>query len=132
MRLIALVTLLCSAGPAPAMALCAALLAGDASLGRDDATCQTGQLLNGATQTTCHWMFPQQSDQAATRLEVLRTDIIHCLGEQSARAVEPGVNHPDTYAQQLFEGQGVRVSLSLKRKSALGQSLVFLAVSPAP
>lgn len=127
-----LLALLLNINPTLDLPECEALLGGDASLRDASAQCQKSQLPDGAEQTTCHWSYNAHEGHAQRRFRQLTTLIEYCVEGVLALPPEPGVNHPDSYEQRLFVGQGWRISLSLKKKGALAQAFVFLGISPRP
>jgi len=115
-------------GPVAA-AECAALLRGDASLGRADATCRSTLLLGGGEQMVCHWSHLYRSAEAEAGYALLQAVVERCLASQPHADEAAPVNHPDSFRQAQYEGRGWRASVSLKDKAALGRSLVFVSLS---
>ena len=132
LRAFILTSIVFSSSVATASSLCERLLKNDASLGQPGATCTVSSLLDGTEQSTCYWSYVYRSDEVHTRVEELRVGIEECLGSKSALPADQTVNHPDSFALYRYEGQGLRVSLSLKDKAALQQSLIFLSLSASP
>lgn len=91
-------------------------------------TCGTALAPKGMNEVHCRWDFPYRSEPATDVWNRLAERVMGCLGARPV-APEPGVNHPDSFAQQRFEAEGINLSLSLKDKVALRQSLVFLRAS---
>ena len=116
-----------SASPA-----CQRLADGDATLGLPDATCTESLLQGGTSQTSCYWVHAYRSADALKQFDALRIAIETCLEADAALPEDSLVNHPDSYDLRQYAGQGVRVALALKDKSGLGQTLVFLSLSPDP
>lgn len=129
-QLCLLIVILCP-WPLWASDICLALQAGDPSLGDPNATCQSSALLGGGAQTSCYWVYAYRAPEAEARLEGLRSGIEACLGAEAAQPEDTQVNHPDSFTLHRYEGQGIRVALSLKDKAGLGQSLIFLSLSAA-
>ncbi|MEM6374950.1 MAG: hypothetical protein AAF686_01840 [Pseudomonadota bacterium] len=74
----------------------------------------------------CQWSFDYRSAAANALFGHISADLVACLGP--AKALEPGVNHPDSYQLRQFEAPERLISLSLKDKASLEQSFVFLRV----
>lgn len=87
--------------------------------------CFTAMGLSGKTHH-CTWSYPFRAPEASAAFTATAAELEAC---QSGTATpDIGVNHPDTYTLLEFEVDGAGVTLSLKDKGALGQSLVFLGV----
>ncbi|MFK7938159.1 MAG: hypothetical protein AB8B82_02180 [Roseovarius sp.] len=127
-----LLSVLLDTGVAVGPAMCPKMLRADASLGDTTAVCQISQLANGQDQSTCYWSYPVHARDSGAQFDALHDLIETCVKNASILPPEPGVNHPDTYDQRIYQGQGLRISLSLKRKTALGKAFVFLGISPLP
>ena len=127
MRLIGRLTLIALMVPLPAGAkqLCDVLGASFAEnslvlvASDKEATCQS----NGAV--TCWWEFPYRSGAARETYANLVQDLSACP-TLIAATKDTGVNHPDTYDAVQFDLGVAAWVLSLKDKSALGKSYVFL------
>lgn len=91
----------------------------------DSARCGLSVDLSGQRSLVCRWSFPFRADAAAAKFKALDALTHRCL-DLSPAAPEDGVNHPDTYVQHLYRSGDVKIALSLKDKSALGQTFVFL------
>ena len=129
-RILLSAVLLCPADPIFA-GVCDAMLRGDASLGRDDATCSESVVLRGGAQMVCFWPHSYRSAEAEADFAALAALVERCLDTRALPGQGAQVNHPDSFGQRLYEGRGWRASVSLKDKGALGQSLVFLSLSRA-
>ena len=112
--------------------ICDALETGDASLGTGIATCQTSLVQSGGEQMSCWWAFDYRSAEARIRLDDIRAGIETCLEGQGALPGDAQVNHPDSFELHRYEGPTMRAAVSLKDKAGLGQSLVFLSLTPKP
>ena len=92
------------------------------------ATCSTSKVLGGATSKHCYWTFAFRSDAArewfAEHAELLRQCADGPVSVEGAT-----VNHPDSFDQMTAKVEDRDVSLSLKDKGALSQTLVFLRVA---
>ena len=83
----------------------------------------------GKTGVSCRWTFGFRDEAAKARADLLSLTLQSCRdGLQKAK--DQTVNHPDSY--DLFEWQsplGI-YAISLKDKTALKQTLVFLRFEP--
>lgn len=89
--------------------------------------CGTAITETAAREIHCRWSFGFRSDESIGMQDRLASDIRNCLNA-SAISPEQGVNHPDTYDQQLHRAGDMALSVSLKDKAALQRSLVFLRI----
>lgn len=76
----------------------------------------------------CAWEFPQRAPAAAARFEGFVDEMTDCLGERARLYEDQSVNHPDSYSLRGFELPQAEVSVSVKDKSALGKTFVFIRV----
>ncbi len=88
-------------------------------------SCSRSRLLGGAASEDCFWAFPFRSEAAKGSFRQLATDLQACATEPT-RTETATVNHPDSFDQITGRVSGVTLSLSLKDKGALGQTLVVL------
>jgi hypothetical protein len=81
--------------------------------------------MGGGVSEDCYWRYGFRSDEARTAFRDLSALLRAC---SDAPVTEQGaaVNHPDSFDQITARVGGRDVSLSLKDKGALGQTLVFL------
>ena len=94
----------------------------------EGAICTTSRMLGSAHSVDCRWSYPYRDVLALHAFEDLLAMVTQCTDEEIVED-EAQVNHPDSYDLRQFRlGESV-VSLSLKDKGALGQSLVFLRAS---
>jgi len=96
------------------------------------ATCQQSLELSGTTKDTCYWTYPYRSPEAEAAFAQWSDALLTCFGAEQAQLSDQPVNHPDSYTLHRFDAGTAQVSLSLKDKAALGQTLVFLQISPMP
>ena len=89
--------------------------------------CDLALTASGQRVYSCRWAWSYRSDKAAETFAALDRRIQRCLAVP-AGSPEAGVNHPDSYRQHIYQSGDIRLSLSLKDKAALAQSLVFLLV----
>ena len=99
--------------------------------GAGDATCTTSRVLGGGTSRDCFVAYDFRSEEARQEFNALGELLEICA---EAPVVREGalVNHPDSYTQVTAQVEGRSVSLSLKDKGALGQTLIFLRRTQAP
>lgn len=107
---------------------CDALTAFAAGQRPDNATCTTSRVLGGGTSTDCYWAFDFRADAAIAFFDAQADLLRHCA-DGPVTVEGATVNHPDSYDQLTADINGQAVSLSLKDKGALGQTLVFLRVT---
>lgn len=88
--------------------------------------CALVRTLSGPSEV-CHYPFTFRAAEAGTLADTLSAQILTCGGE--ALSVEPGVNHPDSYDQRLYSLRGTEISVAVKDKGALGQTLVFVTIT---
>lgn len=96
-----------------------------------EATCTTSRVLGGATSRDCFVAYDFRSQEARQEFDALSQLLENC---SKAPVVREGasVNHPDSYTQVTAQIEGRCVSLSLKDKGALEQTLIFLRRTQAP
>lgn len=90
-------------------------------------TCSLSLASGGIRRLTCRWAFDYRAEAARTKLSALDEDVRACL-PGLAVSDDVGVNHPDTFEQRGYTGDGITVSLSLKDKIALGATYVFIGL----
>jgi hypothetical protein len=86
-------------------------------------------VLGGRTQLHCGWPFDYRSDSATTAFNELVDTLTACIGPDAQMISDQNVNHPDFYDLRIFQIDGFEVGASLKDKSGLRQTYVFLRVS---
>ena len=89
--------------------------------------CGTALSETAAREIHCRWSFDYRSDESVEMQDRMASDIRDCL-HASTISPEQGVNHPDTYDQQLYRAGDMALSVSLKDKAALQRSFVFLRI----
>ena len=94
--------------------------------------CGTAKALGGGTSVYCNWVFPYRDDRARAAFDLYEGMLTNCFSPTQAGPAQSDVNHPDSYVQQEYEHGGMVISLSLKDKIALDQSLIFLRLNPTP
>lgn len=91
-------------------------------------TCSTSRQLGGKQSVDCYWAFDYRSPNALTTFENLKQALVKCSDVDLERE-EDRVNHPDSFVQVTTKVSGSTLSLSLKDKAGLNQTLVFLRVT---
>lgn len=76
----------------------------------------------------CGWEFPHRAQQAYDAFDDLARRLDECVGRHAVLHRDQSVNHPDSYALRRYETPAAEVSVSVKDKSALGQTFVFLRI----
>ena len=76
----------------------------------------------------CAWEFPHRAEQAYDTFDRFVERLNDCVGRRATVHSDRSVNHPDHYASRRYELNQAEVSVSIKDKSALGRSFVFIRV----
>lgn len=117
-----------SLAAAPALAVCGPVGAADPQLMSaalpDGPACAPGP---DPFLTTCTWTFDLRHPAAQHTFASVARLLTPC----GPMDTDVAVNHPDTYALNVYAIGGRLVSLSLKDKGARGQTFVFLRVRPS-
>lgn len=92
------------------------------------AQCQNALMLGGGVQVHCGWTFDYRAIDAQTAFEQTIAAVTSCLGPSARVTPDQDVNHPDFYDLQTFTTEDNTISVSLKDKGALQQTLVFVRV----
>lgn len=79
----------------------------------------------------CRWEFPHRAAQASETYDALVRGVDDCIGERAKLHTDQSVNHPDYYALRRYEMAPANVSVSIKDKSALDRTIVFVTVQGA-
>lgn len=82
--------------------------------------------LSGGRSVHCMWAFEYREQAASLAFEQLIAGVEQCGAQGLGR--DQNVSHPDYYDLRRYELGGRGVSVSLKDKGALQQTLVFLNV----
>lgn len=93
------------------------------------ANCTRSLVLGGRTQLHCGWPFDYRPDSATTAFNELVDTLTACIGPDAQMISDQNVNHPDFYDLRIFQIDGFEIGASLKDKSGLRQTYVFLRVS---
>lgn len=98
----------------------------DAFGGAGQAKCSASRTLGGGSTRHCYWVFDYRSDAATATFENAIKAVTQCLETQEVSPIGPEVNHPDSHAVRTYDIEGGTLTVSLKDKGALQQTLVFL------
>lgn len=80
----------------------------------------------------CGWEFPHRAQQAYDTFDRFVREVNECIGQSATVHSDQSVNHPDYYALRRYEMAQTEVSVSVKDKSALGSTFVFIRVQGGP
>lgn len=89
--------------------------------------CAVRRLLH-AKSYYCTWAFQHRDADAYEVFEELGQKLESCIGDDAVLSDDQGVNHPDFYDARIFRLDDVKVAISVKDKSALGATYVFVSV----
>lgn len=90
-----------------------------------EAQCTMSRVLGAGRSEDCFWRYPLRSGKAQHHFDSLLEDLRNCAdGRLNVEAT--GVNHPDSFDQVTAQVAGIAVSLSLKDKGGLSETLVVL------
>lgn len=93
-------------------------------------TCSRSLQLSGGTQVHCGWAFPYRAEEARSAFQAVLEAVSQCPGGALLGKEDPDVNHPDSYDLQTFRLSAFEIGVSLKDKGALGETYVFVRISP--
>ena len=91
--------------------------------------CAIRQLLDGKLYS-CTWEFQHRDAKAYKTFDEFGQKLKKCIGDRAALSDDQSVNHPDFYDSRIFLLDRVKVAVSVKDKSALGRTFVFVSVEP--
>ena len=91
-----------------------------------DVLCAIALLPDGQESSYCYAIFPYRDPQAVDAFERLGTTLTDCFVLKAAVGTGDIVNHPDSFDQNAFCAADYELSLSLKDKGNLNQTLIFL------
>lgn len=83
----------------------------------------------GSEPDVCRWTFALGDAASRANYDDLQSRIKACAVPINATR-DQGVNHPDFYDAWIYEFEDGRLSVSIKDKSALGQTFVVLRRLP--
>ena len=89
-------------------------------------------MAQGFERMTCRWSFVYRDVSANKLYDQLVNVGLSCLTDPGDMQQDDSVNHPDSYAAQLFDLDRARLTVSLKDKAATQNSHVFLHVTSVP
>lgn len=98
--------------------------------GADQCASAVGE--GGTSIYYCSWSFPFRSGEARDLFTALNQQIGACLKIGSAAASDQPVNHPDSFWLNTYRLENTELSISVKDKSTLEKSLLFLRVQSLP
>ena len=78
----------------------------------------------------CFWVFPFRTPASFDRFNSELLRVSSCFPSADGPLTPNGVNHPDTHNVRIFQTNSARITVSLKDKSQLGKTLVFLQIEP--
>ena len=76
----------------------------------------------------CAWEFPYRAKQAYDTFDEFVRGVNDCIGQHATLHADQSVNHPDFYALRRFETEQAEVNVSVKEKSALSTTFVFIRI----
>lgn len=76
----------------------------------------------------CGWEFPYRAKHGYDRFDAFVRGVNACIGQRATLHSDQSVNHPDYYALRRYETEQAEVSVSVKDKSALSRTFVFIRV----
>ena len=103
---------------------------GAALPGADD--CALRQSLAGPKSYVCAWAFPYRAAEAHGTFETFNRSLQDCFGDPAPSGRDHRVNHPDSYDLRQYRSGRVEVAVSIKDKSALQKTYLFLRVHGEP
>lgn len=87
--------------------------------------CSSSKQLGGANSIDCYWTFDYRSAKALQTFDALKQALQQC-SQAEVEKDKSRVNHPDSFDQVTVKLSDSLISLSLKDKASLNQTLVFL------
>ena len=90
--------------------------------------CAMARSLSGERVYHCTWMFAYREAGAYGTFGTFNRSLQECFGERAELSRDRSVNHPDYYDQRQYQLGQVKVTLSIKDKSALRNTYVFVRV----
>jgi len=86
------------------------------------------QSLSGAKVYHCAWKFACRTVGAYSTFDAYKQLFQECFGDRAHLSRDKSVNHPDFYDLHQHQLDQVGVTLSIKDKSALQSTYVFVRV----
>ncbi len=93
--------------------------------------CAVTQSLSGVKTYHCTWAFPYRAEGAYRGFDAFNASLKGCFGGAASVSGDQRVNHPDFYDRQLYQLGQVEVAVSIKDKTALQKTYLFLRVRGA-
>lgn len=90
--------------------------------------CTMSQSLSGAKVYHCAWKFAYRTVGAYGTFDAYNQLFQECFGDRAHLSRDQSVNHPDFYNLHQYQLDQVDVTLSIKDKSALQSTYVFVRV----
>jgi len=90
--------------------------------------CTMSQSLSGAKVYHCAWKFAYRAVGAYGTFDAYKQSFQECFGDRAHLSRDQSVNHPDFYDLHQYQLDQVNVTLSIKDKSALQSTYVFVRV----
>lgn len=94
----------------------------------DAEDCAITQSLSGQKFYHCKWEFPYRTTGAYSTFDTLNRALRECLDDPVPSSREQRVNHPDFYDLRQYKSGPIEVAVSMKDKSSLQKTYVFLRV----
>ena len=91
-----------------------------------DVNCAIALMADGQESSYCYAIFDYRTTDARDAFNLLNTNLSNCFTAKSQKGAGGLVNHPDSFDQNQFCAPNAHLSLSLKDKGNLNQTLVFL------
>ena len=88
--------------------------------------CALARSSTGSGTYYCTRDYSYRSAEAYETYGVLGRSLFECLGPRVRISTDHRVNHPDSYDQRQYHLDQVKVTLSIKDKSAQRRTIVFL------
>lgn len=98
--------------------------------GAKPANCGVSLDLSGSRSTNCHWAFAFRSEAVELAFDKMLAQLSACADPAFGVQKDLPVNHPDFFDLRVMRMTGGEVGLSLKDKTALQQSFIFLRLTP--
>lgn len=92
------------------------------------AFCAMSRVDTGGRALHCAWPFEYRDPLATAAFDGFAGDILSCANSTDIMLEDRPVNHPDTFVQRQFAMNDIVISLSLKDKTALGETYVFVGI----
>ena len=94
-------------------------------------TCAVTRTLSGSKAYHCAWEFAYRATAANDRFNAFDRSLRQCFGNRAQTRKDQWVNHPDFYDLRQYRLEQVDVSVSIKDKSAMQKTYVFIRVQGA-